>query len=725
MNEKFLKPYNPQETEDKIYKLWEKSGFFNPDICLEKGLADKNKKPFSIALPPPNVTGILHIGHATMLAIQDIMVRYNRMTGRPTLWIPGTDHASIATEEKFLKTHKDISKRDYADKRDEFIKLVNDFALNNQKTIISQMRSMGASLDWSRLRYTLDEKMTDAVYEAFIQMYNDDLIYMGQGKVINWDPKGQTVVSDDEIEYTEDKAGFYTFKYSKDFPISISTTRPETKVGDTAVAVNPDDERYRQYIGQNFEIDFVGVKISVKIIGDPAVDPEFGTGALGVTPAHSIIDAEIASRHNLPSIQIINEYAKMNENAGKLLEGKKTTEAREIVVNWLKENNLLEKEEIISQNIPKAQRSGGTIEPLPKRHQFFIKVNEPIKKRGGKTLKELMREVITDKEIQILPERFEKVYLNWIENLRDWSISRQIWYGHRIPAWYKESPDKDLKISKASPGDDYKQFTDTLDTWFSSGLWTFSTLGWPEKTKDLEMYHPTSAMETGYDIIFFWVARMILMSTYLLGEIPFEKVYLHGLVRDEKGRKMSKSLGNTIDPLTTIEKYGADATRLSLIIGTSPGNDLKLSEMKIKGYKNYANKIWNITRFIISNTENINIKEKPEITEDDQKIISEFNDMLKDITSDIENFRFYLAGEKIYQYVWHNLADKIIEDSKEILQNESDSPEKISRAWTLNQILENSLKILHPFMPFVTEEIWQLTGHDNLLMIENWPEKTD
>ncbi len=724
MNEKFLKPYNPQETEKTIYELWEKSGFFNPDICLEKNIADKNKPAFSISLPPPNVTGILHIGHASMLVIQDILIRYNRMNRRPTLWLPGTDHASIATEEKFLKSHKNILKRDYKDKRDEFISLVNDFALENQKTIISQMRAMGSSLDWSRLKYTLDEERTKAVEEAFIRMYDNGngLIYMGKGKVINWDPKGQTVVSDDEIEYELKKAPLYTFRYSKDFPFAISTTRPETKFGDTAVAVHPDDPRYKKYLGQEFKIKFVNVELSIKIVGDPAVEQTFGTGALGVTPAHSATDEEIASRHNLPSKQVINEYARMTEDLGPEIGGLKTTEARELVVKYLKENNLLEKEEMVDQNIPKAQRSGGIIEPLPKRHQFFINMNKKIPNRGNKTLKEMMREVITNKEIEILPNRFEKIYLNWIDNLRDWSISRQIWYGHRIPAWYTDDPDNP-KISKESPGKDYNQFTDTLDTWFSSGLWTFSTLGWPdENSNDLKRFHPTAVLETGYDILFFWVARMILMSKYLLNDVPFKKVYLHGLIRDEKGRKMSKSLGNTIDPLTMIEKYGTDAVRLSLIIGTSPGNDTKLSENKIRGYKNFANKIWNINRFVTSNSK-ISEEKTIKITDKDKEIIKNFNALLFEISSDLENFRLYLAGEKIYHYVWHEFADKIIEDSKPILLSPKNLDEKISREQTLAIIWENCLKILHPFMPFVTEEIWQSLNKKNLLMVESWPEK--
>src|SRR3989338_2708007 len=474
------KTYNPKETEERIYKLWEGSGYFNPD-----NLPKRHEKPFSIVLPPPNVTAALHMGSAHMLVIQDIMIRFERMRGKKTLWLPGTDHASIATEEKFLKDTK-ISKRDYANKRQEFIDLVTKFALKNQKTILEQMKAMGSSLDWSRLKFTLDPDSIDAVHEGFIRMHDMGVIYMGSSKVINWDPKGQTVVSDDEIEYEPGKAALYTFRYSKDFPIPISTTRPETKVGDTAVAVHPDDERYKKYINKTFDVNFAGVNLSIKIVGDPFVDPSFGTGALGVTPAHSTVDSEIASRHNLPSRQVINEYARMNKDAGQLLEDKKTTEAREILVDYLRKQGLIEKEEIIDQNIPKAQRSGGIIEPLPKRHQFFVNINKPIKERGNKTIRELLKEVIETGKIKILPERFERIYLNWVENLRDWSISRQIWYGIRPPVWYNppapiDSNELDYKVSKTKPaGDGWEQFNDTLDTWFSSGLWTFSPLGWPK-----------------------------------------------------------------------------------------------------------------------------------------------------------------------------------------------------------------------------------------------------
>jgi valyl-tRNA synthetase len=741
MNDKLLKPYNPQETEDAIYKKWEESGLFNPETSIKKGFTKPDAEPFSIVLPPPNVTGTLHIGHASMLAIEDSMVRFNRMRGKRTLWIPGTDHAAIATQSKVEKDlEKNEGKRKNDLGREQFLKRVEEFAEKSHDTIVNQIRKMGSSVDWSREAYTLDTQRSLAVRTAFKKMYDAGLIYRGS-KIINWDPKGQTTISDDEIVYETRKAKLYTFKYSKDFPIAISTTRPETKVGDTAVAVHPSDERYQKYIDKEYDIVFAGVPIHIKIIADEAVEKEFGTGALGVTPAHSFVDAEIATRHNLPRVQVINEFAKMIVG-GENLRGKKVSEARKIIVDWLKTENLLEEEKDIEQNIATAERSGGIIEPLPKL-QWFIDVNKKITiphstiqgiASGSVTsLKELMKAAVENGHIKIIPERFQRVYHNWIENLHDWCISRQIWYGHRIPVWYRSTPltagRDEIYVDVEPPKDaGWTQDEDTLDTWFSSGLWTFSTLGWPfdyaqgkpQPNSDLEIYHPTSVLETGYDIIFFWVARMILMSTYLLGDIPFKTVYLHGLVRDAQGRKMSKSLGNIIDPLDLIEKYGADATRLSLIIGTGPGNDSKLSEDKVKAYKHFANKIWNASRFVLSVTEGVSLEQKPELMGNDAEALLTWNDTLIEITHDIENYRFYLAGEKLYHYFWHTFADSIIEGSKEAVYK-GDEKTKRSAQWTLLYILTNSLKTLHPFMPFVTEEIWNLMGHTHFLMVESWP----
>jgi valyl-tRNA synthetase len=625
--------------------------------------------------------------------------------------------------------------------RDEFLKKVNEFALDSQNTIISQTKRMGSSLDWSRLAFTLDEQRNLAVKTAFKKMYDDGLIYRGE-KVVNWDPKGQTVISDDEIVYEERTAVFYTFKYSADFPIAISTTRPETKVGDTAVAVNPDDERYKKYIGQTFEIaDFCGTPLSIKIIADYSVDKEFGTGALGVTPAHSKIDEMMAIKNNLPMKKVINEYAKM-ENAGDILNGKKVGEAKEIIVNWLKENNLMIEEEETQQNVSTAERTGAVIEPLPKL-QWFIDVNKKFKlphsnlkgiKAGDEvSLKDLMKYAVESGEIQILPDRFNKIYYHWIENLRDWCISRQIWYGHRIPVWYKKqsggitnpgreqiavSPEKDLDSN-------WEQDPDTLDTWFSSGLWTFSTLGWPNETNDLKLYHPNDLLETGHDILFFWVARMILMTTYLTGEIPFKTVYLHGLVRDEKNRKFSKSLGNATDPLDMIEKYGTDALRMSLIVAVAPGQDIRFSEEKTMAYKKFANKLWNIARFVYSNTENFDYEnfDTKDLADYEKNILAKFDDLISEITEEMKEYKLYLTSEKLYHFVWHEMADVILEESKDALADKTSLQDKANKQFMLLNLFEKVLKTLHPFMPYITEEIWtDFPKKDkNLLMIESWP----
>ncbi|MFC1720831.1 valine--tRNA ligase [Patescibacteria group bacterium] len=725
--EKFLKPYDPKETEDNIYKLWEKSGFFNPDTCVEKGACAADAEPFSIVLPPPNVTGTLHMGHASMLAIEDIMVRFERMRGKKTLWLPGTDHAAIATQSKVEKELVKKEKKNRHDLgREEFLKRVNQFAQESHDTIVNQVRKMGSSIDWSREAFTLDEARERAVRTAFKRMYDDGLIYR-KNRVINWDPKGQTTVSDDETERREEKGLFYTFKYSKDFPIAISTTRPETKVGDTAVAVHPDDARYKEYVGKEYDVNFAGVPLHIKIIADKDIDPEFGTGAVGITPAHSMVDYEIAERHDLPMIQVINEYAKMMVDAPELKD-KKVAEAREIIVDWIRNEGLMEKEEEITKNVAIADRSGGTIEPLPKL-QWFIAVDKPFKLSHSNikgiesgqetTLKELMHTVVKNNQTEILPDRFEKIYFHWIENLHDWCISRQIWYGHRIPVWNRG---EETHVGVEAPvGDGWEQDSDTLDTWFSSGLWTFSTLGWPDETTDLKTFHPTSVLETGYDILFFWVARMILMTTYLIGDVPFKTVYLHGLVRDSKGRKMSKSLGNIIDPLDMIEKYGADATRMSLIVGNGPGNDMNLSEDKIRAYKKFANKIWNISRFVTENTADMP-KEKPALIETDQSYLTELSDLSKDITEEMEKFNYHIASEKIYHYAWHRFADEIIEECKTRI-NEGSPEEKASAQFTLQEILNTSLKLLHPFMPFITEEIWGLLPKEGkqLLIVEKWP----
>ncbi len=714
MNDRFLKPYDSKETEERVYKKWEDSGYFNPDNMIKDGIINSDAEKFSIVLPPPNVTGQLHMGHASMLAIEDIVVRYQRMTGKKTLWIPGTDHAAIATQTKVEKILQKEGKRKSEIGREAFLKEVDTFAQESHDTITSQVKAMGASLDWSREAFTLDEQRHLAVNEAFKRMYNDGLIYKGE-KIVNWDPKGQTVISDDEIVYEERKAILYTFKYNTDFPISISTTRPETKFGDTAVAVHPEDKRYSEFVGKEFETEFAGEKLKIKIITDEEVDPEFGTGALGVTPAHSQIDFEMAEKNNLPIKKVINEYAKM-ETMSELVNGKKVLEAREIAINWLRENNLIEKEEETDQNVSTAERTGAIIEPLPK-IQWWIDVN---KKTDGKSLKERMLEVIENGSIEIMPERYSRVYFDWINKLHDWCISRQIWYGHRIPVWYK---DKKIHVGEAPEEDGWVQDEDSLDTWFSSGLWTFSTLGWPNETEDFKTYHPTDLLETGYDILFFWVARMILMSTYLLNEVPFKTVYLHGLVRDSKGRKMSKSLNNGIDPLEMIDKYGADAVRLSFITGIGPGNDMNMSEDKIRAYRKFTNKIWNASRFVIENTEDLQDDTLEDLTERDQAYIDSFYEFTSEITKEIDEYKLYLASEKAYHYFWDIFANEIIEECKKSI-NEGTNEEKISAQKILKFLLVEQLKVLHPFIPFVTEEIWSLLPYNKdakPLMVQSWP----
>ena len=728
--EVFLKPYNAEAVETDLYKMWETSGLFNPDTCIKEGITTADAPVYSLVLPPPNVTGTLHMGSALMLAIEDILVRRARMQGKRTLWIPGTDSAAIATQSK---VEKDIQKTEKKTRHDlgrqELLKRIDVFVEESKTTILSQMRAIGASLDWSRYAYTMDEPRYKAVMEAFVRLYNAGLIYRGN-RVVNWDPKGQTTISDDEIVYEERQAKLYTFRYSKDFPIAISTTRPETKVGDTAFAVHPDDERYKSFIGQEYNVVFCDVPITIKIVADYTVEKEFGTGALGVTPAHSHADWEIADRHNLPRPQVINEYAKMMVDGR--LSGLKTTDAREAVIVWLKENNLLEKEEDITQNISTAERTGGIVEPLPKL-QWFIDVEKPfviehseipgIASGDALSLKELMLRAHKHGGVEFVTERFEKTYLHWAKNLRPWCISRQIWFGHRIPVWYAE--DK-IQVQIDSPGDGWIQDPDVLDTWFSSGLWTFTTLGWPEKTNDLATYHPTTLIETGYDILPFWVARMILMSGFFLGQVPFKTIYMHGLVRDGQGRKISKSLGNNIDPVDMAAKYGMDAVRVSLIMGMAPGTDSRISEDKIRGNKHFANKLWNISRFVLTGISDADSLSETTLNEDDVAILKEFKGVITSVDTHFDSYRIDLAIDTLYQYLWKRFADDIIENSKPILAG-TDEAVKRSRQRVLKEVLVGSLKLLHPFMPFVTEAIWQQLPESvrdkqhTILMVASWP----
>lgn len=724
--EKFTKPYNPDETEKRIYEMWEQSGYFTPETCIKNGVADDAKEPFSMVLPPPNTTGILHMGHASMVTIEDIMARHARMEGRPTMWLPGTDHAAIATDAKVTKelSKKGIKKHEIG--REAFLEHVNAFVAENQGTILEQTKQLGASLDWSRTAFTLDEERQEAVVEAFKRLYDAGLIYRGH-RIVNWDPKGQTTISDDEIVRVEETTKFYYFKYG---PFTIGTARPETKFADKYIVVHPDDERYSQYEHmQELEVEWINGPIKATVIKDEVADPEVGTGAMTITPWHSQVDFELAEKYNLPKEQIIDQYGKLLPVAGEFA-GMKITDAREKIVAKLEEKGLLEKvDEKYVHQLSTAERTGATIEPQIM-EQWFIDVTKKVAiphseidgiETGQEvSLKELMLHVVTSGQIQILPARFEKIYFNWIENLRDWCISRQIWFGHQIPVWYK---DGETKVARTSPGEGWTQDPDTLDTWFSSGLWTFSTLGWPNETADFKKFHPTSVLETGYDIIFFWVARMVLMSTFLTGQIPFKTVYLHGMVRDERGRKLSKSLGNNIDPRELSAKYGTDAVRMAMIVGTAPGADVHFSENKVKAYKKFANKLWNISRFVLDNTGDYDVtSHSAELA--DPEILQPLQALVSEITPEMEDFKYYLVGDKLYHYVWHTFADEIIETLKPIVQDEA-HPERTKAQATLWEILTTSLKLLHPFMPFVTEEIWQSLparpGRD-LLMVTEWPQ---
>jgi len=703
------KAYESQKYEDAIYSKWEKNGKFIAKI-------EKGKDPFVISMPPPNATGVLHLGHAVMLAIEDILIRFYRMNGRPALWVPGTDHASIATQNKVeqLLAKKGLDKHKLG--REKFLKEVEDFVEESKRIIRNQIRKMGASCDWSRERYTLDKGLNDAVQEVFVRMFNDGLIYQGH-RIVNWCPRCESTLADDEVEYTEKKEKLYWIKYG---PFSLATARPETKLGDTAVAVHPKDKRYKKWIGKKVMIPGVLGDFEVTVVADEAVDPEFGTGIIKVTPAHSFVDFEIAKRHKIPVKSVINEKGQMMDNCGKYA-GMTTQECREAIVKDMEKLGMVEKVEDYVHNLSICYRCGHTIEPLVSK-QWFIDVDKPVIKEGKKTLtiKEKSIQVVKDGEIKILPDQFKKTYFHWMDNLHDWCISRQIWFGHRIPVWYCKKCGR-FEVSKTKPtkcecgSTDWKQDPDTLDTWFSSGLWTFSTLGWPKETADLKYFHPTSVLETGYDILFFWVARMIIMTTYVLKEIPFKTVYLHGLIRDKEGKKMSKSAGNGIDPLEMIAKYGTDAVRLSLIINNTPGNDMRLYEEKIAGYRNFVNKIWNSARFALMNVEEEDLRKefKPSMVKTlaDKWILTELQKLIKEVDKEIKDYRLSDAGLKIYDFLWKQYCDWYLEISK----GESKNPA------VLIHVLKTTLKLLHPFVPFVTEKLWELIGEKEMLITSSWP----
>lgn len=730
------KAFAPQEVEKEIYQEWQDSGLFNPD-----NLPGDRKEAFSIMMPPPNVTGVLHLGHALENALMDIQVRYQRMQGKKAVLIPGVDHAAVATQAKVEKNL--IDSGNYTNPREELgreklLEKIRIYADKSRDTILSQIRTMGTSCDWDRFAYTFDETRSHAVNTVFEKMYNDGLIYRGY-RVVNWTTKGQSTASDDELEYIERQAKMYTFKYSKDFPITIASTRPETKLGDTAVAVHPDDKRYKEYIGQTFTVD-VGAKapLEIRIIGDENVDMELGTGALGVTPAHSQIDFEmyesrLGTEDEINLIQIVGEDGNMTASAGPDYAGLSVEDAREKFAQYLRDNNLMESEEEITQSVSISDRYKDVVEVLPK-DQWFVAVNKEIPGRG-KTLKDLMREAVTtghngkeDQKVSINPEQFEKVYLHWIENLRDWCISRQIWWGHRIPAWHKGG---EITVGTESPGDGWVQDEDTLDTWFSSGMWTFSTLGFPEKTDDMKTFHPSAWMQMGHEILFFWMARMILMSTYTLDEIPFKDVYIHGMLRDKNGQKFSKSLGNGIDPIDVSEQYGTDALRMSLIVGISPGADARFSDEKVKHYKSFINKVWNMSRFLMMNIEDTVEYKKPKATSTSDKwIMSRMHSTITEMTEHLENNRFSQAAELIYEFSWHDFADWYIETAKRFSFAEAMADKEEDKEAMLIHVLITILTLLHPYAPFVTEYIWSmlkdrvtdLPALEQKLIVAPWPQ---
>jgi len=718
------KAYDPQGTEDRIYKMWEESGAFTAD-------ANSDKEPFTISMPPPNATGQLHLGHAVMLALEDIFIRYARMQGKEALWVPGTDHAAIATENVVIKKLQKEGMKDPREEmgREKLVDAIKEFVAGSQDTIRGQVRKMGSSCDWTRERYTMDAALNRCVNEVFCKMFADDLIYRGH-RTVNWDPKLQTNVSDDEVDHEDRTDPFFTFQYG---PFEIGTVRPETKFGDKYVVMHPDDERYAQYKhGDTFECEWINGPIVATIIKDKAADPEMGTGVMTITPWHSGVDFEIAERHGLDKEQVIDFDGKLLPIAGEF-EGMKITDARAKIVEKLDGKGLLVKtDEKYMHSVALNSRGGGTIEPQIKL-QWFINVNkEAVNWKGKKmSLKQVMQDVIHSGDIKIIPERFEKTYFSWVDNLRDWCISRQIWWGHQIPIWYKGA--EEFAGVQPPDGEGWTQDPDTLDTWFSSALWTWSTLVDPKLTEDYSLtlkemldqspdyqkFHPTQVMETGYDIIFFWVARMILMTTYATGEIPFEKVYLHGMIRSRDGQKMSKSKPETmIDPLDIIPTYGADALRMSMIVGQSPGNDQKLFEEKIGGYRNFINKLWNASRFVLMQCEEakFDVHSKADLSGDlslaDKALLSALQDLVTDVSDGLTDYRLSETGEKLYSFTWDYFCDWYLELSK----GEANPAVLIHTLRTL-------LTLLHPYCPFVTEELWDSVKPTDagMLIAHEWP----
>ncbi len=714
MQKELPKVYDPKLVEDKIYKFWLDGKYFKSQV-------DKTKKPYSVVIPPPNVTGKLHMGHALDETLQDILVRFKRMQGFNTVWVPGVDHAAIATEAKIVNALKEEGINKESLGRGKFLERAYSWKEKYGGTIIEQIKKLGASCDWDRERFTMDEGCSKAVKEVFVRLYEKGLIYKGE-RIINWCPKCKTSISDAEVEFNEKQGYFWHIKYPLSDglgSIEIATTRPETMLGDTAIAVNPNDARYKNLIGKTAILPIANREIP--IIADEYVDIDFGTGAVKITPAHDPNDFEVGLRHNLPVIKVMDEEAKMNENAGEF-KGLDRYEAREKIVSELEKLDLLVKKEAITHNVGECYRCSDTIEPMISK-QWFVKMDK---------LALPAIDWVKEGKTKFIPARFEKIYFNWLNNIKDWCISRQLWWGHRIPAYYCKDcgnmmvSRNDVNVCDKCGSENVVQDEDTLDTWFSSALWPFSVFGWPDKTEDLDYFYPTSTLVTGYDIIFFWVVRMMFSGIEHTGKAPFENVLIHGLVRDSQGRKMSKSLGNGIDPLQVIEEYGADALRFTLATGNSPGNDMRFSEEKVNSSRNFANKIFNAARFIHMKIAGHQVKNTipSDLNEEDKWILSRLNSVTKEVITNIEKFELGVAAQKLYDFIWDDFCDWYIEFSKiRLVRNEND--EKLSNVTRsmLVYVMAEILKLLHPFMPFITEEIWQTLPHEGeALIISKYPE---
>lgn len=714
MAKDLAKVYDPKDVEDRTYDFWTKNGYFHAKC-------DKDLKPYAIVMPPPNITGQLHMGHALDNTLQDAIIRWRRMQGYDALWLPGTDHASIATEAKIVEAmaKEGIKKEDIG--REAFLERAWQWKEQFGGRIIQQLKKMGSSCDWDRLRFTMDEGCSKAVREVFVNLYEKKLIYRGE-RIINWCTHCRTSISDAEVEYEELDGSFWHIRYplaDGSGYVQLATTRPETMLGDTAIAVHPDDERYKDIVGKKVILPIVNKEIPV--VADNYVEIDFGTGVVKITPAHDPNDFEVGLRHNLPVINVLTEDGKMNENAGKY-EGMDRYECRKAIVKELEEGGYLVKVEPMKHNVGSCYRCHTIVEPRVSK-QWFVKM-QPLAEPAIDTVKK--------GEVKFVPDRFDKIYYHWMENIKDWCISRQLWWGHRIPAWYC-SDCGEVIVSKTDPdccpkcgSKNITQDPDTLDTWFSSALWPFSTLGWPEKTPELEHFYPTNTLITGYDIIFFWVARMIFSGCEHMGKYPFDTVFIHGIVRDSQGRKMSKSLGNGIDPLEVIDKYGADALRFTLVTGNSPGNDMRFSDEKVGASRNFANKLWNAARYVLMNLgEDEPAPHIPEnLALEDKWILSKFNTLAKEITDNLEKFELGIAVQKLYDFIWDVFCDWYIEISKIRLQAGGEAAQTAKDV--LVYVLSNTLKLLHPFMPFITEEIWQSLPHDGeSIMISKWPEYSE